>query len=313
MKIIITFIVTIFFSTSSFAGELSEQEVLNFLKEWLAAQNSGSYSSYAAMYAKDFTGIKRAGASTSKLDRDAWLKDRKKMFNKKMVVEAIKPEIKIIDEKATIKFEQKWESGTYKDTGDKLIELIFENSMLKVYREEMINSRKLNSINSTINFNNSKITSIKDNDCKKISSRELIKLFGNDNVFECPSPKGWRLFKELDRDEARSWINLSHGGSVWTTIDFIWGDEKYEFGLFPNIDGTQVEWRTSERGEPTALIFRVIAQNPNKQTANISRWYALRLLNNIPSFCGIVNTIEEARVLIENESSCKMPIRNLII
>ena len=112
---LITFISILFLATTSFAAEISESDVKIFLNDWLAAQNKGSYSDYAAMYSKSFVGIRRSGKSTRKFDYDAWLKDRKNMFKKKMLVAASSPEIKISETTASVKFEQIWESGTYKD------------------------------------------------------------------------------------------------------------------------------------------------------------------------------------------------------
>ncbi len=304
MKTFKIILAILFFATSSFAGDINETEVKGFLKKWLTAQNSGSYSNYAVMYSNSFSGIKRSGSSTSILNHDAWLKDRKKMFNKHMIVEAINPKINLSGSTATVIFEQTWESGTYKDKGNKVLNLAFENGTLKIIREEMLFSKTNKNINAKHECINSKFTSIKSKDCKKIESHNMILMFGNDSVFECPAPKDWRLFKEYDREEVRSWISLSNGGSVWTTIDQVWGDEKYEFGNFPNIDSSQVEWRTTEGGEPIALIFRVNAQNPEKSSSNLSRLFVISLSNNNPRMCGMVNTNEEARSMADNETTC---------
>ncbi len=144
MKSIMTLITILFLATSAFAAEISEADVKTFLNEWLAAQNTGSYSNYAAIYADNFTGIRRTGTSTYNLNRENWLKDRKKMFKKKMVVEATDPEIKLAGTTASVKFEQTWASGTYKDKGDKLLNLALENGKLKITREEMLFSKIMN-------------------------------------------------------------------------------------------------------------------------------------------------------------------------
>ena len=156
--------VMLFFATSAFAGEISESQVKGFLYEWLEVQNTGSYSKYAAMYSKSFIGIRRSGSSTVNLNHDAWLKDRKKMFKNKMVVEANNTIMMLAESSATVKFEQIWKSGRYKDKGDKLLNVAIENGKLKITREEMLFSK------SVTDQNEENDTS--DSDDKKIIARE---------------------------------------------------------------------------------------------------------------------------------------------
>jgi hypothetical protein len=102
----------------------------------------------------------------------------------------------------------------------------------------------------------------------------------------------------------RSWIRLSHGNSIWTTVDQVWGDEKYEFGHFPNVDSSQVEWRLTESGVANALIFRVNAQDPENSSSNLTRLFIISLTNNTPCFIGMVNTNEEAREMADKATIC---------
>lgn len=132
----------------------------------------------------------------------------------------------------------------------------------------------------------------------------MILLLGSDSVLECPAPKGWRLFKEYDQEEIRSWIRLSYKDTIWTTINQVWGDEKYEFGHFPNVDSQSVEWRVRKTGEPNALIFRVNAQEPIKSSDIITRLFVISLTNNVPRFCGMAKTNEEARKIAEESTPC---------
>jgi len=299
-----TIITILLLATSAFAAEISEADVKTFLNEWLAAQNTGSYSSYANMYAGSFIGIRRSGSSTYNLNRETWLKDRKKMFKKKMVVETAKPEIKLTGATAVVKFEQIWESGTYKDKGDKLLNLALENGKLKITKEEMLFSKVISGTKSEVGSFHSVFTSLKNKDCKKIRSDSMISALGSDAVVECPAPKGWRLFVEYDHEEARSWIRLSFGGVVWSTLEQVWNNEKYEFGHFPNVNSPHAEWRISKTGEPSALIFRVNAQNPKNSSLSLTRLFVVSLTNNKPCFCGMAKTNEDARELADNATNC---------
>ena len=132
----------------------------------------------------------------------------------------------------------------------------------------------------------------------------MILSLGSDSVVECPAPREWRLFVEYDQEEARSWILLSFGQSVWSTVSQVWGDEKYEFGHFPNVNSPQAEWRISKTGEPSALIFRVNAQNPENPSSNLTRLFVISLKKNMPSFCGITKTNEEAREMGDKAINC---------
>ncbi|RII29601.1 MAG: nuclear transport factor 2 family protein [Geobacter sp.] len=311
MKSIMTLITILFLATSAFAAEISEADVKTFLNEWLAAQNTGSYSNYAAIYADNFTGIRRTGTSTYNLNRENWLKDRKKMFKKKMVVEATDPEIKLAGTTASVKFEQTWASGTYKDKGDKLLNLALENGKLKITREEMLFSKVISEIKSEVGSFHSVFTSLKNKDCKKIQSDSMISALGSDAVVECPAPNGWRLFVEYDHEEARSWIRLSFGGVIWSTLEQVWNDDKYEFGHFPNVNSPKAEWRISTTGEPSALIFRVNAQNPENSSLRLTRLFVVSLTNHKPRFCGMAKTNEDARELADNATNCT-PMLNKI-
>jgi hypothetical protein len=304
MKGIITLISILIFAASSFAAEISKKEIISFLDKWLAAQNTGSYSSYSVMYSERFTGIRQSGSHIYKLNHDVWLEDRKRMFKKKMTVKANNPEIMLSNTTASIKFEQILKSGTYRDNGDKILDLIIENGKLKIIREELLASQTASNPRIKQEKYISKYTSIKDKDCIKIKSHNMILLLGSDSVLECPAPNGWRLFKEYDQEEIRSWIRLSYKDTFWTTINQVWGEEKYEFGHFPNVDSQSVEWRISKSGEPNALIFRVNAQNPKKSSDILTRFFVISLTNNVPRFCGMFKTNEEARKIAEESTPC---------
>ena len=292
MKSLMTLVAIFLFATSAFAGEISEADVKLFLNEWLTSQNTGSYSNYAAMYSNSFIGIKRSGSSTTNLNHDAWLKDRKKMFNKKMVVVANNPEIWLSDTTASVKFEQMWESGSYKDKGDKLLNLAFDNGKLKIAREEMLFSKPL-----------SLVTSLKEKDCKKVS-KKLSTIFDNRELerSECIAPKGWQLFTVVGGE--RYWLEIVLGNSVWSTEEEVIINDEYRFGNFQSIDFEKAEWGISSTGEPKFLVFPVVAQDTDVTANNLNRFFVVKIIGKIPHFCGVTKTITEARDLAEKTSTC---------
>lgn len=231
---LITFISILFLATTSFAAEISESDVKKFLKDWLAAQNKGSYSDYEAMYSKSFVGIRRSGKSTRKLDHDAWLKDRKNMFKKKMLVTANSPEIKISRTTASVKFEQMWESGKYKDKGDKVLDLALEDEKLRIIREEMLFSivdTKFSSI----------FTSFKKNCSNKFTDLEE----GQDMPIICNGPGNYKI--EINYSACCEYIQIALNN------DFIL-DLPHQ--IISTVDSRILEWRLAN-GKPFAIILRV--------------------------------------------------------
>lgn len=97
---------------------------------------------------------------------------------------------------------------------------------------------------------------------------------------------------------------MSYDKEIWSTVNQVWGDEKYKFGHFPNINDEHAEWRISKSGEPKALIFRIYAQDPDKASTKLSRLFVIGLANHIPRFCGIAKTNEEAIKIADDARAC---------
>ncbi len=110
------------------------------LDRWLAAQNQGDFEAYQSCYAARVDGVKRVGNRVSRFDRAGWLKDRKRMFKKKMVVEMSDLQLTTTSTTARARFTQKWASGKYEDVGPKEILLVEEGDQLRIAHEEMLES-----------------------------------------------------------------------------------------------------------------------------------------------------------------------------
>ena len=111
------------------------------LDRWLAAQNHGQVDAYAALYAPNFAGIKRVGKTAKKMNRAAWLKDRKAMFKARLEVSARDIAIVGAPGGATITYTQTWVSGSYGDVGPKRI--VLDASNTAIVAEELLSSRPL--------------------------------------------------------------------------------------------------------------------------------------------------------------------------
>lgn len=120
---------------------LSEAQVKGLLDEWLAAQNAGAFDRYEKLYATKFQGVRRSGPRTVKLDRAGWVADRRRMFAKPMSVELAEVEVVRGTAMARAQFQQTWASGNYKDVGRKQMVIVREGDVLRIAREELLDSR----------------------------------------------------------------------------------------------------------------------------------------------------------------------------
>lgn len=125
------------------APEVAEREARAVIEAWIAAQNAGDFSAYQAVYAATFTGIRRSGQRTVPLDRAAWMKDRRRMFERSMTVQIDDLEISPSPDGASLRFGQTWSSGSYTDTGVKAMTLVRDGGALRIVREEMLSSLEL--------------------------------------------------------------------------------------------------------------------------------------------------------------------------
>lgn len=123
------------------APTLDEAEAKALVQAWLDAQNNGDFDAYSAVYAPKLTGIKRIGERTFNYNRDGWLKDRKRMFQKKMQVSMDDLKLQLSSHTGVASFTQTWESGTFKDVGPKQLVIVKEGDALKIAREEMLSSK----------------------------------------------------------------------------------------------------------------------------------------------------------------------------
>lgn len=301
MKRLVILTVTLFLATSSFAAELSEAEVKTFLADWLAAQNTGSYSKYAMMYSNTFIGIRRSGTKKLSFYHDEWLEDRKHMFRKKMTVTIGNVTVKLGGATATVKFEQEWKSGAYHDKGDKILNIRLENTTLKITAEEMLFSKTVKAVNTF----KTTYTAISDEACKK--NEMMMDFTSEEYAAECPAIGKWKLFKVYD-SEGRSWINLAYERSVWSPLDIIRYDSKYNFGYFPTVDGFKtVEWILSKNNNPHALILGVTAQS-RETNKYMTRFVIVQLSNNTPRICGMADTKQAAEKIAYDSDTCTIPV-----
>lgn len=118
----------------------TSEEIGQAVLTWVSAQNKGDFTAYQALYASKFTGVKRSGEREAQFDREGWLKDRGKMFEKPFTVEAKGLSISAPPHIAVVTFDQTWQSDTFRDRGAKRLIFVREGGRLLISREEMLKS-----------------------------------------------------------------------------------------------------------------------------------------------------------------------------
>jgi hypothetical protein len=114
--------------------------VKDAVARWAKAQNDGDFAAYRALYADKMEGVKRAGPRATRFARDGWLKDRERMFAKRMQVEVSNIEVTTSKATAQAVFTQRFASGTFEDLGPKSLVFVAEPGGLVITREEMLAS-----------------------------------------------------------------------------------------------------------------------------------------------------------------------------
>jgi hypothetical protein len=115
-------------------------EALRLVEQWLAAQNQGRFDDYQALYAKTFAGVRRSGARSTELDREGWLADRRGMFARPMTVRLAFAVASYAGDRVEVRGTQTYASGSYRDRGLKVFQLMREDGQWKIGREELLSS-----------------------------------------------------------------------------------------------------------------------------------------------------------------------------
>ena len=120
--------------------DVDSTEARNLIDEWLSAQNTGDFASYEGLYARNFEGIKRAGARVWRFDRSRWMADRKRIFAKPITVSARDVAIRVASSSAMVELIQSFRAGTFQDEGPKQLLLVRTDMGYRIAREEMLRS-----------------------------------------------------------------------------------------------------------------------------------------------------------------------------
>ena len=146
-------------------------------------------------------------------------------------------------------------------------------------------------------------TSIRPDDCmappKDIAAPYAQRELG---VQQCPAPDGWRLLV-LSSDE-NTWVDVIGPGVTWS------GERPivYEspIGNFPSVGmPPSVEWRRNGRGQITALIVGVTAQNRETFQTDRSALYVVRLQPNGACVIARATSQAEARMIADSGAACE--------
>jgi hypothetical protein len=119
---------------------LSRLELQQLLDTWLEAQNEGDFATYQSLYTPHMRGVKRVGEREYRMDHAQWMRDRERMFKKKMEVEAHTVRFHGGMATAVLEFVQVFHSGKFMDSGTKRLVIIMHDGEPRIMSEEMLSS-----------------------------------------------------------------------------------------------------------------------------------------------------------------------------
>ena len=155
---------------------------------------------------------------------------------------------------------------------------------------------------SATNANRSLYTSVLPSDCRAPSQTVAAQFKARGvSAQECPAIAGWRVF--VVASDANSWLELRSDEVEWSSETALVYDSP--IGLFPSAGASRnIEWRRLRNGKPTALIFRVGAQDSSNTGKRVSRLFVVRLEAARACLIGRVRTNEEAHALADGPRGC---------
>jgi hypothetical protein len=145
-------------------------------------------------------------------------------------------------------------------------------------------------------------TSLRETDCHAPPPEIALRYARRDlGVQQCPAFPGWRVL--LVSSDANTWIDASSPGVTWSGERPIVYEQP--IGLFPSVDtATDVEWRRNPRGELTAIIVRLLAQDRDVLTSQQSRLLVVRATPATACVIGRAATAAEAHALADSDRGC---------
>ena len=146
-------------------------------------------------------------------------------------------------------------------------------------------------------------TSIRESDCAEAPGDVRQRFDAKDlGVQQCDGALGWRVLV-VSSDE-NSWIELRSASASWSSEESVAYQDR--IGLFPSVDSeSPLEWRVASRGGPTALLFRVTAQDPGDAETRVARVFVARIeQDGRVCVIGREPTIEQARTLADSDRAC---------
>lgn len=119
---------------------MNEQDVRTVLLAWQSSQNDKNFDAFSALYGEKFEGVKKEGAVVSRFDRDSWVREQGRMFQKNVDVTVDDPSIAYSGTSAVVRFEQgsklEEEEGRA-ERGQKVLVLEKTSAGTKIVREEL--------------------------------------------------------------------------------------------------------------------------------------------------------------------------------
>lgn len=118
--------------------KVSVAQAQKLVKGWLWAQNTSRLQNYGWLYGSVFHGVERGAAGTGSFDRSAWLKERRRIFQRKNRVRIEDMKVLPVGDTTIVLFEQHRDLGGKADHGLRELRLGLERGRVVIAREEML-------------------------------------------------------------------------------------------------------------------------------------------------------------------------------
>jgi hypothetical protein len=125
-----------------YAAEDEETQAKALVDRWLKDQNTANFDDYQTLYAQRFFGIRRSGPREVRFDRAGWMKDRRRMFNPKRPATVAVEDFEFHPSPTggEVKFTRRFQQGSYRDVGTKVLLLRREAAGLRIADERLLDS-----------------------------------------------------------------------------------------------------------------------------------------------------------------------------
>ena len=132
---------------------------------------------------------------------------------------------------------------------------------------------------------------------RKINPKYKNEDLDESGAIECQGKNDLKAFYVWD--SSITWVDISDGKNVWSTKNQV--SALSEIASFPSVVTGKMEWRMTNSGKLSGIIFRISGSDVDNYEKRLSRLLVIDLKQKEPKFCGLAKSNEEARSLLDGK------------